>query len=146
MKLVIQRVQHASVQVQQKEIGSIGHGLMVLVGIKAGDTREDADWMARKLLDLRIFEDEEGKMNHSVSDREGGLLMVPNFTLYADASQGNRPGFSEAEIPGKAKQMYAYLLGALRERAPVPVESGDFGAHMEVSLCNDGPVTIILER
>jgi D-tyrosyl-tRNA(Tyr) deacylase len=146
MKFIIQRVQQASVIVQQKSIDSIEKGLLVLVGIRQGDDRETARWMAKKLLKMRIFEDDDGKMNESVQDVGGSLLLVPNFTLYADVSQGNRPGFSEAETPGKARKMYKYLKKTLREETDVTVASGQFGAHMEVQLCNDGPVTLILER
>jgi len=146
MKFIIQRVQQASVIVQQKSIGSIEKGLLVLVGIRQGDDRETARWMAQKLLKMRIFEDKNGKMNESVQDVGGSLLVVPNFTLYADATQGNRPGFSEAEAPGKARKMYKYLVETLCEETDVTVASGQFGAHMEVQLCNDGPVTLILER
>lgn len=145
MKFIIQRVQQASVDVQGETIGSIDKGLMVLVGIKKGDTSEDADWMINKLLQMRIFEDKEGKMNDSVTDVGGGILLIPNFTLYADASSGNRPGFSKAESPGKARELYQYLVEHTNNKMPLTVHSGEFGAYMDVSLINDGPVTIILE-
>ncbi len=145
MKFVIQRVRNASVLVRGEKTGAIGKGLLVLAGIREGDTKEDAEWMISKLLKMRIFEDEEGKMNESVSDVGGELLLIPNFTLYADASQGNRPGFSEAEAPGRALEMYVQLLQMAKESTDLKVESGEFGAYMDVSLSNDGPVTIILE-
>ena len=145
MKFVIQRVQQASVVVQGKTVGRIGHGLMVLVGIGQGDTRDDAEWMSQKLLDMRIFEDADGKMNKSVKDVGGEILLVPNFTLYADASQGNRPGFSKAGDPGKARKLFNYLVEHTNKNIDSSVQTGQFGAYMDVSLINDGPVTIILE-
>lgn len=145
MKFIIQRVQQASVDVQDETVGSIDEGLMVLVGIKQGDSREDADWMINKLLQMRIFEDSDNKMNDSVTDIGGELLLVPNFTLYADASKGNRPGFGDAEAPGKAKKLYKYLVEHTNNKTRLTVQSGEFGAYMDVSLVNDGPVTIILE-
>lgn len=145
MKFIIQRVRNASVQVRGQTIGAIDKGLLVLAGIREGDTKMDAEWMINKLLKMRIFEDEEEKMNESVSDIGGGLLLVPNFTLYADATKGNRPGFSEAEAPGRARELYAELIHELRNATDLPVETGKFGAYMDVSLINDGPVTIILE-
>jgi D-tyrosyl-tRNA(Tyr) deacylase len=145
MKFIIQRVRKSSVQVRGKIIGAIDKGLLVLAGIKKGDTKADAEWMIRKLLKMRIFEDEESKMNKSVSDVKGSLLLVPNFTLYADVRQGNRPGFSEAEAPGRARELFDQLIQIARESTDLKVETGEFGAHMDVSLSNDGPVTIIVE-
>lgn len=145
MKFVVQRVRNAAVDVHEETVGSIGTGLMVLAGIRKGDTKEDAEWMIGKLLQMRIFEDEEHKMNHSVTDVGGDILLVPNFTLYADASRGNRPGFTDAEAPGKARDMFEYLVGYLRSQTGLTVETGAFGAYMDVKLANDGPVTIILE-
>ncbi|HYW35833.1 MAG TPA: D-aminoacyl-tRNA deacylase [Balneolaceae bacterium] len=146
MKFVIQRVHKSAVLVHGQTIGAIEKGLLVLVGIQRGDTKEDARWMSRKVLDMRIFEDADGKMNRSVRDVNGALLLVPNFTLYADASKGNRPGFSEAEKPTKARKLYRTLVQQLTERTKLTVETGEFGADMDVSLVNDGPVTIILEK
>lgn len=146
MKVVIQRVRNASVAVRGEKKGAISDGLMVLVGIKRGDTNEDMEWMANKVLNMRIFEDEDAKMNRSVRDIEGGILLVPNFTLYADASKGNRPGFGKAEAPGKAQKRYHYFVETIREQTSLPVETGEFGAEMDVQLTNAGPVTIVLER
>lgn len=145
MKVVIQRVRNAAVSVREEKVGSIEEGLMVLVGIKRGDTNEDIEWMVNKLLKMRIFEDEEGKMNRSVSDIEGDILLVPNFTLYADASKGNRPGFGKAEAPGKAQKRYNYFVETMKEQTSLKVQTGEFGAEMEVQLTNKGPVTIVLE-
>lgn len=136
----------ASVIVRGEKVGEINNGLMALVGIKKGDTKEEAEWLGKKILNLRIFEDEEGKMNRSVKDIGGGLLFVPNFTLYADASQGNRPGFSAAESPGKARKLFQYLIEHTKEKTDLNVEEGEFGAYMDVELVNEGPVTIILEK
>jgi D-tyrosyl-tRNA(Tyr) deacylase len=146
MKFVIQRVIKSTVSVRGKTIGSIDRGLMILVGIQCGDTEKEALWMAKKVLNMRIFEDQNGKMNRSVRDVNGGLLLVPNFTLYADASKGNRPGFSEAEAPDKARTLYRFLVNKLTETTDLTVETGEFGADMQVSILNDGPVTIILEK
>lgn len=146
MKIIIQRVSRAAVIVRGKTIGQINHGLMALVGIKKGDTEAEAEWLVDKMLSLRIFEDEEDKMNRSVEDIDGGLLLVPNFTLYADASQGNRPGFSAAESPKKAGNLYKYLVEHTIRKTGLRVENGKFGAYMNVELVNDGPVTITLEK
>ena len=146
MKIVVQRVHKASVKVHDKEIGSISGGLLLLVGIRQGDTEEQARWLVKKVLNMRIFEDEEGKMNRSVKDTKGSILIVPNFTLYADASQGNRPGFSDAEAPDKAQKRYNAMIQMFREATTQPVETGEFGADMDVELINHGPVTIILEK
>lgn len=146
MKIVIQRVSKASVIVQKKEIGSIEKGLLLLVGIKKGDSEEEVDWLAKKILRMRIFEDEDGKMNRSVMDVGGSILLVPNFTLYADATQGNRPGFSDAERPGKAEKLYTSMIESMKEQSSLKIATGAFGANMDVKLTNDGPVTIILEK
>lgn len=145
MKVVIQRVRNAAVSVREEKAGSISKGLMVLVGIKRGDTNEDMEWMANKILKMRIFEDDEGKMNRSVSDIKGDILLVPNFTLYADASKGNRPGFGKAEAPGKAQKRYHYFVEKMKEKTNLKIETGEFGAEMAVQLTNDGPVTIVLK-
>lgn len=144
MKLVIQRVSHSSVTVDGTVVGKIGPGLLVLVGVGREDTRADADRLARKLTNLRIFEDEQGKINRSVKDIEGELLLVSQFTLYADCSHGNRPGFTNAGDPKDAEELYEYLIEACKREVPV-VEHGIFGADMKVELLNDGPFTIILE-
>ena len=144
MRFVIQRVKHADVKVEDRTIGEIGQGLLVFVGISASDREETADKMLKKLLGLRIFEDENGKINRSIRDVGGEILLVSQFTLYADCSHGNRPGFTEAAEPGKAKELYEYMIEQCRREIPV-VEQGIFGADMKVELLNDGPFTIILE-
>ncbi len=145
MKVVVQRVSESNVKVDGAAIGSIEKGLMLLVGIHEEDTEEKLDWMCRKILNLRIFEDEQQKMNRSVEDVGGAILVIPQFTLYGDAEKGNRPSFIEAAGPGHARDLYKKMIQQLKQ-GNVQVESGKFGAHMDVSLVNDGPVTIILER
>lgn len=144
MKLVIQRVQEASVQVDGEIIGKIGKGFLVLVGIGQLDTREKADKFLKKMLGLRIFEDENGKTNLSLADVNGEVLMVSQFTLYANCRKGNRPSFIEAGSPQEAESLYEYMIAEVRKQVPV-VEKGRFGADMKVSLVNDGPFTIILD-
>lgn len=143
MKLVIQRVQEASVSVDQKVVGKIGHGFMVLLGVSQTDTEEIADKMFQKLLKLRIFEDENGKTNLDIKSVNGELLIISQFTLYADCRHGNRPSFIGAGTPDQANALYEYFLSQCRKEIPV-VEQGIFGAHMMVSLINDGPFTIVL--
>ena len=144
MKLVIKRVQEASVSVDQKVVGKIGHGFMVLLGISQTDTEEIADKMFQKLLKLRIFEDENGKTNLDIKSVNGELLIISQFTLYADCRHGNRPSFIGAGTPDQANALYEYFLSQCRKEIPV-VEQGIFGAHMMVSLINDGPFTIVLD-
>ena len=144
MKLVIQRVSKAKVEVDNKIVGSIGKGFLVLVGITHTDTEKEADYLANKLCKMRIFEDENGKMNLSLKDVGGELLIVSQFTLYADCAKGNRPSFIEAARPEQATPLYEYFCIKCEEQG-IKVEKGVFGAHMEVSLLNDGPVTIVLE-
>ena len=144
MKFVIQVVSHADVRVEDEVIGSIGQGFMVLVGIGASDTPEIARKMVKKLLGLRIFPDENGKTNLSLSQVGGQLLMISQFTLYADCTHGNRPGFTNAAPPDSANALYEDILQLCRESVPV-VEKGSFGAHMKVTLTNEGPFTIILD-
>lgn len=144
MKLVIQRVNHASVAVEGKMVGSIGHGFLVFIGVGEEDTREEADKYIKKLLGLRIFQDENGKTNLSLKDVNGELLLVSQFTLYADCSHGNRPSFTNAGGPELAKKLYEYMIAECRKQVPV-VQTGEFGADMKVSLENDGPFTIVLE-
>ena len=144
MKFVIQRVQHASVTVDNEVIGKIGKGFMILLGVENSDTEEITDKMADKICKLRIFEDENGKTNKSLADVDGQLLMVSQFTLYANCKKGNRPSFTEAGEPHRAEELYEYMVAKAREQVPV-VETGVFGAEMEVSLVNDGPFTVILE-
>lgn len=145
MKLVIQRVANAQVEVDKKIVGKINKGYLVLFGVKEGDTIEQADALAEKLCKLRIFEDENEKMNLSINDVEGELLIVSQFTLYANCEKGNRPSFVEAKEPKKANEMYEYFIERCKEKVK-KVERGIFGADMKVTLLNDGPVTIILEK
>ena len=144
MKLVIQRVSKAKVEVDNKTVGSIGKGFLVLVGITHTDTEKEADYLANKLCKMRIFEDENGKMNLSLKDVGGELLIISQFTLYADCAKGNRPSFIEAARPEQATPLYENFCKKCEEQG-IKVEKGVFGAHMEVSLLNDGPVTIVLE-
>lgn len=144
MKFVIQRVKHASVEVDQECIGSIGLGFLVLIGIAEEDNKEIADKMIRKLLGLRIFEDENGKTNLSLNDVHGDLLLVSQFTLYADCKKGNRPSFVKAGNPELANNLYEYIISSCKQEITV-VETGSFGSDMKVSLLNDGPFTIILD-
>lgn len=144
MKFVIQRVLESSVTVDGETIGSIGKGFMVLIGVGKEDTKETADKMVKKLIGMRIFEDENGKTNLSLADVGGSLLLISQFTLYANCKKGNRPSFIEAGDPAMAEEMYEYIIGKCRETVPT-VERGQFGADMKVSLTNDGPFTIILD-
>ncbi len=144
MKAVIQRVKHAQVEVDKKIVGKINEGFLILLGVAPDDTKEKADAMVKKIAKLRIFEDENEKMNLSIQDIKGELLVVSQFTLYADCSGGNRPSFINAAKPDLANDLYEYFVGKCKEVIPV-VQTGIFGAHMEVSLLNNGPVTIELE-
>lgn len=143
MRAVVQRVKSASVAVENKIIGEIGKGLLVFLGIEDTDGTEDCDYICDKLLELRIFEDENEKMNLSVRDMGGAILLVSQFTLYGDARKGRRPSFIKAARPETAIPLYEYVIGKLKDR--ICLETGEFQAHMEVSLINDGPVTILLE-
>lgn len=143
MKLVIQRVTHASVTVDNNVIGKIGKGYMVLIGVSDTDTKEIADKMLDKMIKLRIFEDENGKTNLSLADVGGELLLISQFTLYANCKKGNRPSFIEAGSPDHANALYEYIIEKCKERVDV-VEQGEFGAEMKVELLNDGPFTVIL--
>ena len=145
MKVVIQRVANAQVEVNEKIVGKISKGYLVLFGVKEGDTIEQADALADKICKLRIFEDENEKMNLSINDVSGELLIVSQFTLYANCEKGNRPSFVEAMEPKKANEIYEYFVERCKEKVR-KVETGVFGAHMKVSLLNDGPVTIVLEK
>ena len=144
MKLVIQRVTHASVTVDNNVIGKIGKGYMVLIGVSDTDTKEIADKMVDKMIKLRIFEDENGKTNLSLADVGGELLLISQFTLYANCKRGNRPSFIEAGSPDHANALYEYIIEKCKERVDV-VEQGEFGAEMKVELLNDGPFTVILD-
>lgn len=144
MKFVIQRVTEASVTVDQEIIGAINKGFLVLIGISNEDTTETADKLIKKLIGLRIFEDENGKTNLALKDVNGELLLVSQFTLYADCKKGNRPSFIKAGDPDDANQLYEYIIDACKKEISV-VETGEFGADMKISLINDGPFTIILD-
>lgn len=144
MKFVVQRVTSASVTIDGKVHGQIENGYMVLIGISDEDTTEVADAMIKKLVGLRIFEDENGKTNLSLSDVGGALLLISQFTLYADCRKGNRPSFIKAGKPDMASKLYEYIIEKCKEQVPV-VERGVFGADMKVSLLNDGPFTILLD-
>jgi D-tyrosyl-tRNA(Tyr) deacylase len=144
MKFLIQNVQNASVSVEQKVIGEIQTGFVVFIGICDTDTTQIADKMIQKMLNLRIFEDAAGKTNLSLSDVSGALLLISQFTLYADCTHGNRPSFMKAGNPEKAQQLYQYIIDKCKETS-VPVQTGKFGADMKVSLVNDGPFTIMLD-
>ena len=146
MRLVIQRVLQAEVQVNENTVGKINKGLLVFVGAGHEDSREVADKYLKKLLGLRIFEDENGKTNLSLKDVNGELLIVSQFTLYANCKKGNRPSFIEVEEPEKANELYKHFLIKCKENGIEKVEQGMFGEHMEVSLINDGPNTIIMEK
>ena len=144
MRFVIQRVLESSVSVDGEVVGQIGKGFMVLIGVGSGDTRETADKMIKKLIGMRIFEDENGKTNLNLESVEGSLLLISQFTLYADCKRGNRPGFTDAGAPDLAEELYEYIISECRKSVPV-VERGVFGADMKVSLVNDGPFTVILD-
>ena len=144
MRFVIQRVTNADVKVDGQTIGEIGKGFMVLIGVSDSDTREIADKMVKKMLGLRIFEDENGKTNLSLDTVGGSLLLISQFTLYANCKKGNRPSFIEAGEPAMAEEMYEDIIAKCKETVPV-VQKGSFGADMKVSLTNDGPFTIILD-
>ena len=144
MKFVIQRVAHADVVVDGKELGKIGKGFMVLIGVSKEDDKVIADKMVDKMIKLRIFEDENGKTNLSLDDVGGELLLISQFTLYANCKKGNRPSFIDAGAPDEADALYEYIIEKCKERVNV-VERGEFGADMKVSLLNDGPFTILLD-
>ncbi len=144
MRFLIQRVTEAQVSVDGNVVGRIGRGYMVLIGVAQGDTKEDADRLLKKMVNLRIFEDENGKTNKALRDVNGEMLLISQFTLYADTRHGNRPGFTTAGKPDEAKAMYEYIIEEAKKTG-FPVEQGIFGADMKVSLVNDGPFTILLE-
>ena len=144
MRVVLQRVAHASVTVEEKVIGKIQRGFLLLVGVTHDDAMEDMEYLVRKIVQMRIFEDEEGKLNRSIQDIGGEILSVSQFTLYADTKKGNRPSFSKAAPGDVALKMFEQFNGLLRESG-IPVETGQFGADMKVELLNDGPVTILLD-
>lgn len=145
MRVVLQRVQEAAVVVEGKTLGQIEQGLLLLLGIEAADGPEDIQWLCRKLLGLRVFSDEEGKMNWSVQDVKGGILVISQFTLFANVRKGTRPSFVGAAPPAVAIPLYEQFVQSLEEGLGKPVATGEFGADMKVSLVNDGPVTIWLD-
>ena len=144
MRFVLQRVKHASVKVDGELIGSIGRGYMVLMGVSDTDTEEITDKMVDKMCKLRIFEDENGKTNLGLKDVGGSLLLISQFTLYADCKRGNRPSFVKAGAPDMAKELYEYIISKCKEEIEI-VEQGEFGADMKVELLNDGPFTVLLD-
>ena len=145
MKFVVQRVKNASVEVEGKVVGKINKGFLVLIGVTHEDTKENADYLVKKLVNLRVFRDEEDKMNLGLKDVGGELLLISQFTLYANCEKGNRPSFVDAAKPDKANELYEYIIEECKKQIEV-VETGIFGADMKVNLLNDGPVTIIMEK
>ena len=145
MRCVIQRVNGAAVTIALARVAEIGTGLLILVGVEEGDGPDDADWLAEKIARMRIFADDQGRMNRSVVDVDGGLLVVSQFTLHAQTARGNRPGFTRAARPPEAVPLYERFLASLEREAARPVARGVFAADMQVSLVNDGPVTILVD-
>ena len=146
MRIVLQRVSRAEVRIDGRVAGRIDTGYLLLVGMHRDDSQDTLRWMADKVVSLRLFSDDDGKMNRALEDVGGGLLVVSQFTLYGDARKGRRPSFIDAAPPEIAIPLYETFVSMLREIAPGPVETGEFGAMMDVELVNDGPVTLILER
>ena len=145
MRIVIQRVSEASVRIDNKLVGQIDAGMMILLGIEEADDQSDADWLVQKVLGLRIFSDEEGKMNRSIGEMNGRFLVVSQFTLHASTKKGNRPSYIRAARPEHAIPLYEYFIQQLGILSNTTIETGKFGADMKVSLLNDGPVTIIID-
>lgn len=146
MRIVVQRVSEAKVVIDNMVNGSIKNGLVCLIGITMTDSKQNVDWLINKIINLRIFNDDDGKMNKSVNDIKGEILFISNFTLYGDAQKGFRPSFSEASKPEHSEPLYNYFLEKIKQDSELKIESGKFGADMKVHLVNDGPVTIILEK
>ena len=144
MRLVVQRVDNASVTIENEIFSSIGRGYLILFGAEKGDTKAQADWLANKVSVLRCFSDENGKMNLSIKDIQGEMLIVSQFTLAGDVKKGTRPSFDKAMAPNEANEMYEYFISKIREQN-IPVKTGVFGAHMEVKLLNNGPVTFVID-
>jgi len=144
LRAVVQRTNYSSVRVNGQLVSEINHGLMVLLGIKKGDEPKDADYMMDKIINLRIFPDQDGKMNLSLQDVKGQIMLLSQFTLYGDARKGRRPGFSDAELPDAALPLFDYCIKHLHDLR-IPVETGIFGADMQVTIENDGPCTILLD-
>lgn len=145
MRVLLQRVSEASVNIEGEVVGQIGTGFLLLVGIEEEDSKTDVDWLIQKIIGMRIFSDEQGKINHSVQDIEGQFLVVSQFTLHASTKKGNRPSFIKAARPEQAIPIYEYFINELKQKSNLKVETGQFGADMKVSLINDGPVTIWLD-
>lgn len=145
MRVIVQRTTRAEVRIDGQVVGQIGKGFMLLVGVTNGDTQADADWLCKKVAQMRVFEDSEGKMNLALADVGGQLLSISQFTLYADCRKGNRPSFINAARPETAEPLYNYLNEQLRQTYGLHVETGRFGADMKVDFVNDGPVTILLD-
>jgi len=145
MRVVLQRVEEASVEIGIKINGSIGKGFLILLGIEEEDKEEDIDWLIQKICKLRIFEDDSGKMNLSIQDIKGEILVVSQFTLFASTKKGNRPSFIKAAKPEIAVPLYDSFLSKIKKESGLKIDSGEFGADMKVSLCNDGPVTIWID-
>ncbi|MGB4775739.1 MAG: D-aminoacyl-tRNA deacylase [Daejeonella sp.] len=145
MRVVIQRVSEASVKVNELIIGEISPGFLIFLGIEDADNTEDADWLAQKIVNMRIFNDENGQMNRSLADVAGDILLISQFTLFAQTKKGNRPGFTRAAKPEKAIPLYELMINKLEEYSGKKPQTGQFGADMKVSLINDGPVTIIMD-
>lgn len=145
MRIIVQRTSQAEVRIDDQVVGQIGKGFLLLVGVTDGDTQADADYLAKKVAQMRIFEDTEGKMNLSLNEVEGQILSISQFTLYADCRHGNRPSFIKAARPKVAEPLYNYFNDVLRHQYGLHVETGRFGADMKVDFINDGPVTIILD-
>lgn len=145
MRLVIQRVRHANVKIEGKEVGAIGQGLLILVGIEEADGHEDIDWLCRKVTAMRIFDDENGVMNRSVTDVDGQILVVSQFTLMASTRKGNRPSYIRAARPETAIPLYNAFVAQLKQLLGQDIPTGVFGADMQVELVNDGPVTILMD-
>ncbi len=146
MRVVVQRVSEAKVTVDEEVTGSIQQGLLLLVGVHQNDTDDQLKWMCEKILKLRVFPDEDGKMNKSVTDVNGGILVVSQFTLYGDTKKGTRPSYIEAARPEKAEPMYEQMIEYFKIHSNLNIQGGRFGAMMDVHLVNDGPVTLILEK
>lgn len=145
MKIVLQRVKEASVEIDHQIAGSINHGLLIYLGIEDEDVQEDIDWLIKKVIQMRIFSDEEGKMNLNIRDVEGELLIVSQFTLYASVKKGNRPSFTDAAKPEYAKKLYEDFILSMRDMYHSNIQTGRFGANMQVYSINDGPLTFILD-
>jgi len=145
MRVVVQRVIKSDVKVDDKVIGKIGSGLCIFFGVKSGDRIEDLEWLTNKIANLRIFSDEHGKMNKSVLDIDGEILVISQFTLYASTRKGNRPSFIEAEKPERAEEIYNLFVENLQEKIGKPIQTGVFGGDMKINIVNDGPVTILID-